>query len=343
MKFWIPSLKQLVKSIENMCVQCKIAKAKAFDPMMGYFPPERQTPYERPFTFSGIDFFGPFKVKSNKKKIGQCWVLIITCMTVRAVHMEVVEKLNTETTLLRLNDFINRRGLPRRIRSDCATYFKSSNKKLHQILTSSELVDSMGKRGMEWIHNCPNTPHTGGAWERLIGCARRTLEVSCKDVVPTIDTFRSLVIEAENIINNRPLTDVALRVEEEEPITPNHFLIGSTNHRQETDEIRIQKNSRKQLNILRMLKNRFWKRWINEFIPKFNRRPKWNTDQGIQLKEDDIIFFERNGKWVKGLVKKLYFGKDNKIRFLDISTVDGEVKKHLSKILIPDFRGCGDC
>lgn len=245
--------------------------------------------------------------------------------------------------MLRLNDFFNRRGLPKKIRSDCATYFRSAKKRLHEILGSTEISNSSTKRGIEWVHNCPGTPHMGGAWEVLIGCIRRTLTVSLKDFTPTLDTFRSYVIEAENIVNNRPLSTVPVNVEDEEPLTPNHFLIGSSNNRQDVRTINTKIGLRKQLNILKTMKNKFWKRWVNEYVPCFNIKSKWFQDPKIFLKLNDLVIIENNGQWTKGVVKKIYNGDDQRSRFFDISTRFGVVKKHGSKILVPNFSEGRDC
>lgn len=102
-------------------------------------------PYARPFSYTGIDFCGPFKIK-NGRKVEKCWIIIATCMTVRAVHLEVVERLKTNDVLLKLCDFFNRSGIPVKIRSDCASYFKCTKKRLHEILNSSDVCDIRWQR-----------------------------------------------------------------------------------------------------------------------------------------------------------------------------------------------------
>lgn len=140
MKFWIPSLKQVLRSVEYKCVQFKMIKAKHFQPVMANLPLERQMVYSRPFSYTGIDFCGPFSLKCGRKT-SKGWVLLITCMTTRAVHLEVVERLNADNTLLRLSDFMNRRGIPVKIRSDCASYFKYTKKRLHEILNCPKNIE----------------------------------------------------------------------------------------------------------------------------------------------------------------------------------------------------------
>uniref|UniRef100_T1GV52 Uncharacterized protein n=1 Tax=Megaselia scalaris TaxID=36166 RepID=T1GV52_MEGSC len=49
----------------------------------------------------------------------------------------------------------------------------------------------MAKKKINWVHNCPGTPHSGGAWEILIKSVKRLIDISLKDCIPTLDTFRS--------------------------------------------------------------------------------------------------------------------------------------------------------
>ena len=65
--FWILNARDLVRKIVHSCVSCiRYAKSKR-PPIMGDLPTERITP-SRPFTLVGVDFAGPFELKSSKRK-----------------------------------------------------------------------------------------------------------------------------------------------------------------------------------------------------------------------------------------------------------------------------------
>lgn len=58
---------------------------------------------------------------------------------------------------------------------------------------------------------------------------KKVLRHTLKDISPKEHVLHSLLIEAENIINSRPLTHLPVSPDEEEVLTPNHFLIGLGN------------------------------------------------------------------------------------------------------------------
>ena len=85
-----------------------------------------------PFEYTGLDYLGPLHIKSfsetseqtdtqNSKKV---WVCLFTCLTVWAIHMELVEDMSAEKFILCLCRFVARRGTPRQIISDNTQQFK---------------------------------------------------------------------------------------------------------------------------------------------------------------------------------------------------------------------------
>ncbi|UYV82294.1 hypothetical protein LAZ67_21001626 [Cordylochernes scorpioides] len=62
----------------------------------------------KPFQVTGIDLFGPLLLRNNTKT----WVALFTCGVYRAVHMEVIQGLDTPSFLMALRRFISRRGRP---------------------------------------------------------------------------------------------------------------------------------------------------------------------------------------------------------------------------------------
>ncbi|XGW31337.1 hypothetical protein V3C99_009921, partial [Haemonchus contortus] len=71
----------------------------------------------KPFENVGIDYFGPLVAKENDDKT-KVYGIIITCMTTRMIHIEVVTDTSTDKLLLALRRFFARRGVPKTITSD---------------------------------------------------------------------------------------------------------------------------------------------------------------------------------------------------------------------------------
>ncbi|KAJ8049156.1 hypothetical protein HOLleu_01771 [Holothuria leucospilota] len=65
---------------------------------MADLPPARVTSSNPPFTFTGIDYFGPLFVKVGRSHVKR-YGCLFTCLTVRAVHIEVAHTLDTDSFL----------------------------------------------------------------------------------------------------------------------------------------------------------------------------------------------------------------------------------------------------
>ncbi|XP_055906585.1 uncharacterized protein LOC129941857 [Eupeodes corollae] len=167
------------------------------------------------------------------------WVALFTCLTVRAIHLELATDLSTDACILCIRNFVNRRGIPKRIRSDNGTNFIDAKKELltADVFDSNAIKAELSAKGIEWIFNCPSNPHAGGCWERLVRSVKRVLSFTLNELAPKPETLVSALIEAENIVNSRPLTHLPVATEDAEPLTPNHFLIGGTNSTQSPGHI----------------------------------------------------------------------------------------------------------
>ena len=100
-------------------------------------------------------------VKHRRAKLKR-WGALFTCFNTRAVHIEVVEGLDTDSFINALTRFINRRGKPEHITSDCGTNFKGTTVKELEIETSKVNKFAV-KEVITWNFNPPASPHMGGS------------------------------------------------------------------------------------------------------------------------------------------------------------------------------------
>jgi len=66
-KFWIPRIRVAIRSVWSSCQFCRNRRAKTLVPKMGELPSVRINWSNRPFTATGMDYFGPIHVKTGKK------------------------------------------------------------------------------------------------------------------------------------------------------------------------------------------------------------------------------------------------------------------------------------
>ena len=341
--FWIPSLRRMVTSAQAKCSICKIRKAKPMQPQMSALPPDRLQPYVRAFSYVGVDLMGPFNVTIRRAKEKR-WVCLFTCMSVRAVHLEVATDLSSDSFLMCLRNFVNRRGQPVQIRSDNGTNFVGVNKELANFegfFDDEKIKGKLAPLGIKWLYNTPSNPAQGGVWERLVQSVKKVMMNMLKEEAPRLDTFISLMIEAENIVNCRPLTHVPVTPHEPEPLTPNHFLLGEISSTQTpgTPAPKVM-YLRKQWRILSNLKNMFWKRWIQEYLPELTRRSKWCQSTKPLVEGTLVLICDANAsrsKWRRGRIVSLYQGRDGVARSADVATSDGILKRPVSKLAVLDI------
>lgn len=85
-RFWITDIGRLLCGTKARCQYCKNIAARPQQPKMGQLPPERVTPYIRPFTYTGVDLAGTYLVNIGRRQEKR-WIVLFTCMTVRAIHL----------------------------------------------------------------------------------------------------------------------------------------------------------------------------------------------------------------------------------------------------------------
>ena len=100
---------------------------------MADLPEDRLEP-SPPFTYSAVDYFGPWLVKEGQKNVKRYGVLF-TCLVSRAVHLETAISLDTSSFLNAYRRFIGRRGPVRQLRTDCGTNFVGSKTELQSVLS----------------------------------------------------------------------------------------------------------------------------------------------------------------------------------------------------------------
>lgn len=98
-KFWIPSVRRLLRSVKVDCQFCKNISAIPETPLMGQLPVDRLTPFVRPFSYTGVDYFGPVFVAIGRRQEKR-WVAIFTCLTTRAIHLELSRDLSADATII---------------------------------------------------------------------------------------------------------------------------------------------------------------------------------------------------------------------------------------------------
>jgi hypothetical protein len=346
--FWIPGIRSLVKKILSRCVVCRRIHGKAALQRMADLPPERVTPGNPPFTNVGIDCFGPFYVKrgrSEEKRYG----CIYTCMVIRAIHIEKLNSLETDSFINSLVRFISRRGKPTQIRSDNGSNFCGAERELGEAVNlwnnDPKLNNMLLMKKIQWEFNPPLASHMGGVWERQIRSVRKVLSgILAKEVLDD-EKLETLFCEVESIINGRPLTHLPDSPSELEALTPNHLLLLRSDLSVMNPACNTADTYRRRWRHVQHLADRFWQRWTKQYLPILQLRQKWIQPARNLVEGDIILITDENlprKVWPLGRIMKTRVGRDGLVRTVEVKTAQGILVRPVTKICLLEGVGVPD-
>ncbi|GFU81465.1 putative RNA-directed DNA polymerase from transposon X-element [Trichonephila clavipes] len=241
------------------------------------------------FEVVGVDLAGPLYVKGGQKS----WIVLFTCATYRAVHLELTSSLSTDAFLLSLRRFIARGGRPRVIYSDNGTKFRGPHGELSGIDWEKVLKLATIQR-IIWKFNPPIAAWWGGWWERLVRVLKELLRRTLGNAILTTEELQTVLCDCESVINSRPLTYLSENSDDLVPLSPAMFLV--ENHNLDVpdidyrDTVNLRKRVRYRQKLLNDLRHRFRKEYLGLLIQNKNKKgPLLEVRLGeIVLIGDDI-------------------------------------------------------
>ena len=324
-KYWIVAAREAVREWENDCMECKRRTAKRATQIMAPLPSSRLTQPEplRSFSHTALDFAGPFiTVRGRGKSREKRYLCLFTCMSTRAVHLEMAYGLDTDSFLNALYRFANRRAWPDEFTSDNGSNFVGANRELRELvsqLNRNKIEKSTSPMSVKWNFNPPAAPHFGGVFEIMIKAAKRAVFAILGNADVTDEELTSAFIAAEALLNSRPLTYQSANSHDLLPLTPSHFLHGELGRRSapipgSTENVTsLTKRWRRVQELVR----HFWRRWLQEWIPGLASRKKWNKAARNLTVGDVVIVMNTEtarGLWPLGRIIEVLPGKDGLVR-----------------------------
>ena len=158
--------------------------------------------------------------------------------------------------------------------------------------------------------------------------------------------LRTVLIEIEALINARPLTYINSDTDGISPLAPS-IIIGNDssvclplvsnyeikNFKSENEDIIKLWKKRESV------KKKFWNRWKTEYLHQLRSANLSKQGKSNYLKENDVVLVQKENQqrlmWQMGIVKKVFPGRDNKIRSCEIKLVTGNVIKRPIQRIYP--------
>lgn len=334
-EYMVPRLRALTRKVILRCSTCIMRNAKPALPEMAALPLCRLAIGYRAFAYTGVDCFGPMEVLKFRRKEKR-WGILFTCLTTRAVYIELLTSMNTESCCGALESFIARRTMPLEFRSDNGTNFVGASKTFR------------GPRGeqLRWRFNPPGAPHFGGAWERLIGMTKKAMQKTDFSDIKSEEELRRTLMRAERLVNTRPLTEYPVDEDTRECLTPQHILDGSVSTERPFKEDLDLDNFDPKWSLAEKdaVIQHFWDRWTNEYLATLQERKKW-TEKAEPLKLGALVYIAdadyRNG-WRRAVVEEIWRDwESDQVRQVQVRTADGKLFRraahHVAEIRVKDM------
>ncbi len=345
--FYVVGIKRELKRIAKMCPNCQHANANPLSQQMGMLPTSRVT-LQPPFDKCGVDFAGPITLKegATRKPVKfKSYLCLFVCMSTRCVHIEIVKTLETNEFMAALQRFANRRGMPSEIFSDNGSNFIGAAKEINDISSmlrkskhSISVVES--QHGVKWHFNPPRAPHFGGLWEAGVKIMKKQIRKIIEPHPLRLDEMWNITTHVEAVLNSRPLVPLEkVESEDELALTPAHFLIGRPMRAPPTPAASAAKiTSLRRWQLVQKLQQQLSEGWSGHYLQSLQSRSKWrNRKENVRVGQ--IVYIKditlSNGlKWPLGKIIKVYAGRDNLVRTVDLVCKGKEYKRPIH-LLIP--------
>ena len=326
--YWIMSSRQQIRTIIRNCFLCQKYNAVRGNQQMAPLPRDRLS-VEVPFSIVGVDYTGELKIKMTYRstKIVSAYLAIFTCLTTRAVHLEVVLSNDTEDFIMAFKRMASTRGLPSKVYSDNALQFKRANKEIVEtVLKNNEkIVNLTDKYKFKWYFAVEYHSAGSGVWERQVKSVKQPLRKVLGDALVTYTELMTIVKEIEAHVNDRPLAQASETAFE--VITPSMLCIGRKlrpwNDKYAETEFPQEQDVRDRWAYRQKLVKSFFQSWVKQYVLSLQQRHKWRTPKP-NLKEGDLVLVElskvKRHKWPLARVKEVILGRDGLVRSVHLQS-----------------------
>ncbi|KAH7696792.1 Pao retrotransposon peptidase family protein, partial [Aphelenchoides avenae] len=421
-RYWFSHGRRTVATaIKRRCFDCRKMTNPAYSIPPWPALPTSRTETSRPFDKVGVDFYGPVMLKpmnldgTPSKEVRKYYVCLFTCLSIRAVHCELMTDLSTAQFFHVFKRFAARRAYPSEVLSDNGTTFLAARQVIASILRARQgqphasaaadlspahksaatpagrpvALASRTRKGAQ--RSCkrsaagtPAAPHQargnslvtglavsnenleaeeelfnfftannitwrtiteraawkGGVYERMIGLIKSCLSKTLGRTRPNVDDYRTLLTQAEWVVNCRPISYISNTERDFTLVRPIDLLIPTLQGEQQFDfmdpdedanakddpdyspataEDKFQRRLLKDLALARRLSDQFGKLFREGYLLDLSRQFGKKTPNARHLPTigDIVLIYDENlprTHWRYGLVMELHPSSDGVVR-----------------------------
>ena len=337
-EFWPIKVRKIASKVESTCKDCKMLRARTESQIMGDLPSFRSE-MSPAFSCVAMDLFGPWEVKDDiivrgPKRYRKIWGVAYTCMSTRAVYIDVAIDYSTNAVLHTLRRLMAYRGEVRLIHSDPGSQLVGASKELKEWRNGwshEELIAFGAEKQLEWKFIGSSSQHQNGVVESIVkmikGVQKSMLRVIGDTKLTLNETF-TMLPEIANLLNERPIglkpTDKSCT----EYLSPNSLLLGRSSARISSGPFQPEewysddpKKFQSRFVLVQSIVDQFWRVWIKWYFPTLLVRQKWHTDKrnvavgDVCLLKDATAF---RGDWRLCKVTAVFPDDNGKVRNVEV-------------------------
>lgn len=332
-RFWVPSLKQLIKKEFRSCVRCIRCKGKTMTQVMADLPIQRVNSCPI-FSHVGVDLAGPVLLKASPLRTASVmkhWIALFICLATKLVHLELLPSLSTKTFLEAFTRFVSRRGMPESLLSDNGSNFIGADRALkatwHEI--AGDCKNQLALKGIKWTFIPSLSPTFGGIWEANVKTMKVFLKRTQNNGHIVYDEYYTVLCKIEALMNSRPLCPLTDDPNEIAALTPAHFVIQrSLLFPPLPSEPGPRPSVSKRWVHLQAVLVEFWDIFKKQYLSCLQARRKW-TQQRRNPQVDELVVLKDDGapieKWKLGRITATHPDKRGIVRKVDVRSGTGYV------------------
>ena len=341
--FWIPAGRQVVKRVLKDCVTCKKFNSLAYSyPKLTDLPKERVR-LLKPYQDTAIDYTGHIYVKEDSGEMKKVYIVVYTCLAIRAVHLDVVPDLTVKSFIQSFSRFCSTYQVPESLYTDNASYFVASKKIIENFFVSDDFKEHLQSHNIAHKTIPAYASWVGGVYERQVKTIKQCLHKTVGRSKLTYFELITHLAAIQDIVNGRPITYVNSELDDVEPLTPNKILKSHTNPRlrlvhdcDDGDPLWTQhpNDLHEQLNRTIQKQEQLLEKYINMWYSMYllslreTSRDVYQADFVDRISVGDIVLVDTKDKprvyWQMGRVIQLIHGNDGHVRQVVLKTATGE-------------------
>lgn len=205
-----------------------------------------------------------------------------------------------------------------------------------QATVSKEIASLFAADGIRFHFNPPSAPSWGGQWESFVKLTKHHLRRMTISIKLTFEEMSTLLAQIEACLNSRPLCAMTTDIDDLEPLTPGHLLIGAPlNLIPEPSLLSLKDNALDRFQTIQKGLQTFWSRFYGEYLHAQHPRKKWykpNEDVNIG---DLVVIIDDNlppAKWLMGRIEEIHTGADGYVRMATLKTKNSTLQRPIVKL-----------